>query len=177
MKNRAEVLGALIILRCVILALALALALVFVWILPVWKGTPLPLGVTIAALVPFFTLLAGILRTIFQVSFKMHYVFVAEVTQRIVTASLIGLLVLLGVRGSTDLDDYHHFLFIGGVGAFVLFFLSFLYGDRLEDPPAVEWRADQRPCEESGALRPRLSLHRAVPPERRDVDRPAPDRL
>ncbi len=130
-KNRAEVLGALIILRCVILALALALALVFVWILPVWKGTPLPLGVTIAALVPFFTLLAGILRTIFQVSFKMHYVFVAEVTQRIVTASLIGLLVLLGVRGSTDLDDYHHFLFIGGVGAFVLFFLSFLYGDRL----------------------------------------------
>ena len=42
------------------------------------------LGVTIALFVPFFTLLAGMLRTIFQVQYQMHYVFIAEVVGKVV---------------------------------------------------------------------------------------------
>jgi len=129
--NREKVLGTLIVIRLMILVLSLALALALVWLLPMWQGTPLPLGVTIAALVPFFTLLAGIVRTVFQVNYKMHYVFVAEVTQRIVTVSLISLFILSGVRGSTDLHVYHLFLFVGGVGAFILFFISLFCGNRI----------------------------------------------
>jgi len=124
--KREEVLGALIVIRFFILLASLLLALSVIWLLPMWRGTPLPLGVTIAALVPFFTLLAGIVRTVFQVHYKMQYVFIAEVTQRIITVSLIGLFIVVGVRGSTDLHIYHLFLFIGGIGAFVLFFLSLL---------------------------------------------------
>lgn len=128
--RREEVLGTLIVIRCMILAASLTLALGIIWLLPVWRGTPLPLGVTIAALVPFFTLLAGIVRTVFQVQYKMQYVFVAEVTQRVITVSLIGLFIAAGIRGSTDLHIYHLFLFIGGVGAFVLFFISLACGNR-----------------------------------------------
>lgn len=130
--DRVRVMGALIILRSIILAFSLASALAFVWIMPAWRGTPLPLGVTIASLVPFFTLLAGILRTIFQVHYKMQYVFIAEVAQRIVTVSMIGFFIFLGVRGSADLQIYHMFLFVGGIGAFVLFLVSFVYGNSLE---------------------------------------------
>ena len=129
--QREEVLGALIVIRSIILVISLILALSIIWLLPMWKGTPLPLGVTIAALVPFFTLLAGIVRTVFQVNYKMHYVFIAEVTQRIITASLIGLFIVMGIRGSTDLHVYHLFLFIGGIGAFVLFFISMICGNRI----------------------------------------------
>ena len=129
--QREEVLGALIVIRSIILLISLILALSIIWLLPMWRGTPLPLGVTIAALVPFFTLLAGIVRTVFQVNYKMHYVFIAEVTQRIVTVSLISLFIIMGVRGSTDLHIYHLFLFIGGVGAFVLFFISLSCGNRI----------------------------------------------
>ena len=130
-SEKEKVLGALIIIRCVILTLSLASALLFVWLMPAWKGTPLPLGVTIASLVPFFTLLAGIIRTIFQVQYKMHYVFIAEVTQRIFTVLAIGSIIAVGVRGSTDLHVYHLFLFYGGVGAFILFFISLMFGNRL----------------------------------------------
>jgi len=130
-EDKERVLGALIVLRSIILVISLLSALLLVWIIPTWRGTPLPLGVTIASLVPFFTLLAGIIRTVFQVKYKMQYVFIAEVIQRIITAGLIGLIIFLGVRGSNDLHIYHLFLFIGGVGAFVLFFLSFSYGNRL----------------------------------------------
>lgn len=130
-KDLSAVLGALIVLRLMILILSLTLSLTLVWILPQWQGTPLPMAVLIASLVPFFTLLAGIIRTVFQVKYKMHYVFLAEVTQRIITTGLIGSFIVLGVRQSTDLQHLHMMLFFGGAGAFVLFAISLFYGDRL----------------------------------------------
>jgi O-antigen/teichoic acid export membrane protein len=130
-KDKERVLGTLIVLRIITMTCSLGIALLFVWILPLWKGTPLPLSVTIASLVPFFTLLAGIIRTIFQVEYKMHYVFIAEVSQRIISVSLIGLFIALGVRQSTDISFLYLFLFFGGVGAFFLFVISIIYAVRL----------------------------------------------
>lgn len=129
--DRERVLGTLMVLRIIILLLSLVSALILVWALPQWRGTPLPLGVTIAALVPFFTLLAGVVRTVFQIHYKMHYVFIAEVIQRVITVSLIALFIIAGTRNSTDLSVYHAFLFIGGLGAFVLFALSLFFGNKV----------------------------------------------
>jgi len=130
-ERKQEVLGALIVLRLLTLSCAVGGTLLFVWLLPLWKGTPLPLGVTIASLVPIFTLLAGIIRSVFQVNYRLHYVFIAEVLQRIITVSLIGLFIVAGIRGSHDLHIYHLFLFIGGIGAFVLFLVSLAAADRM----------------------------------------------
>ncbi len=139
-KDKSNVLGALVVLRTLILLLSLGAALLLVWFMPQWKGTPLPMSVLIASLVPFFTLLAGILRTVFQINYKMHFVFVAEVTQRIITTTLIGSLLYFGIRGSTDLQDLHMMLYFGGAGAFVLFVISFVYGDRLiAIRPRIDW--------------------------------------
>lgn len=129
-KDREKVLGTLIVLRTCILLVSLATALIFVWALPQWQGTPLPMGVTIAALVPFFTLLAGVIRTVFQIHYKMQYVFIAEVIQRVITVSLIAVVIILGVRGSTDEGIYHYFLLVGGIGAAVLFLLSIVFGNK-----------------------------------------------
>lgn len=129
--DKPKMLGGLIVLRTGITLLSLGLAIALVWLSPQWRGTPLPLGATVAVFVPFFTLLAGILRTVFQVSYKMHFVFIAEVTQRVITAALIALVVLSGVRLSTNLFHYHLFLAIGGLGAFVLFALSAVFARRL----------------------------------------------
>ena len=120
-RDRASVLGALVVIRSVILILSLALAIALIWILPQWRGTPLPLSVTFASLVPLFTLLAGILRTVFQVHYRMQFVFVAEVTQRVITTGLIGLFIVAGARTSSNTDILYAFLLIGGIGAFVLF--------------------------------------------------------
>ncbi len=122
--NRDRALGALILLRGTILVLSLTAALVLAWTIPAWRGTALPTAITIAALVPFFTLLAGMLRATFQVHFRMELVFVAEVAQRILTTALIALIVWNGARGSTDERDLYAFLFVGGIGAFLLLLLS-----------------------------------------------------
>lgn len=130
-KNPEKILGALIVLRSVIAILSLGSALVIAWIVPAWEGTPLRIGITIASLVPFFTLLAGVLRTVFQVQYKMHLVFIAEVSQRILTAGLMACVILAGVRLSTDVLVYQYFIAVGALGAILLFILSFFFAVRL----------------------------------------------
>lgn len=130
-QDKGRVMGALIILRSIILVLSLGAALSIAWIVPAWRGTPLPTGISIAALVPFFTLLAGIQRTVFQVSYRMHYVFIAEVLQRVLSVVLIGIIVLQGVRGSHDIGVYHYLLAAGGAGSLLLFVLSTVFAHRL----------------------------------------------
>ncbi len=130
-KDRMAVLGNLMTLRMIILAISLGSALIVAWLIPHWQGTPLPIGITIAAFVPGFTLLAGILRTIFQVEYKMHYVFIAEVAHRIVSTSLTALAVFWGIRNSSNPDSLYVILAFGGIGSLTLLVLSILFSHRI----------------------------------------------
>ncbi len=130
-KDKEKVLGGLLVLRSIIVVFSLGSAVMIAWFVPEWSHTPLPIGITIAAFVPFFTLLAGVLRTVFQVTFRMHYVFIVEVLQRILTASLMALIILLGVRLSSDVRIYEWFLLIGAFGALFLFLLSVFFALRI----------------------------------------------
>ncbi len=130
-ENKEKIFGTLFFLRFLITVISLGAAVIFVWLLPQWRGTPFPLGVAIASLVPFFTLLAGMIRVVFQTEYKMHFVFVAEVLQRILTTVGIGLFLLWGVRQTSDVGVYAWFLGLGSIGAALLFLVSFFYGSRL----------------------------------------------
>ncbi len=129
--DKRAVLGALITLRSVIATISLGTAVFVAWIVPAWQGTPLPIGISIAALVPFFTLLAGVLRTTFQISYAMHYVFIAEVSQRILTTGLMAALIAAGIRQSESLLIFQLFLWIGSVGALLLLLFSVVFSMRL----------------------------------------------
>lgn len=137
-EDKRGVVGAVIVLRCVITAVSFALAVAVAWVIPAWHGTPLPLAVTLCAFVPVFTLLAGTLRVIFQVHYRLQWVFVAEVTQRIVAVALIGLVVLLGTRDSEDPLTLYWFLLAGVVGSAVLLFFS-IVGSRRILRPTLKW--------------------------------------
>ncbi len=128
--DREKIFGVLLTLRIIILCLSLGTALIVAWMIPAWTGTPLPLGITIAAFVPFFTLLAGVIRTVFQVNYRMHYVFIAEVSQRILTVALTGVFIVWGLRESSDPFYYYLFLAFGGIGSILLFLFSVIFGSR-----------------------------------------------
>lgn len=129
-QNKERVLGGLLVLRSIIACLSLGAAVLIAWLIPAWHGTPLQVGITIAALVPFFTLLAGVLRTVFQVTYSMHLVFIAEVSQRILTCVLMAAVIVLGVRQSTDVVVYEYFLWVGGAGSLLLLILSTVFAAR-----------------------------------------------
>lgn len=128
--DKERVLGGLLVLRSVIACVSLGSAVLIAWFVPAWHGTPLRVGITIAALVPFFTLLAGVLRTVFQVTYSMHLVFIAEVSQRILTCVLMAAVIVLGVRQSTDVAVYEYFLWVGGAGSLLLLILSVIFASR-----------------------------------------------
>lgn len=130
-QDKSGVLGDVITLRSIILVLSLSLALVIVFANPAWRGTPFPFAVLLAAAVPFFTLLAGTLRTVFQTEYRMKAVFVAEVSQRVLALSLIAAFVVIGVRNSTSTSHLFAFILAGGVGALLLFLISLFAARRL----------------------------------------------
>ncbi len=130
-KEKEKILGTLLVLRFGITLLSLGSAILFAFIVPAWQGTPFPTGIAIAALVPFFTLLAGVLRAVFQIHYKMQFVFIAEVMQRALSTIGIGIFIWMGVRLSTDARVYEAFLWIGGAGAALLFLISFVYAELL----------------------------------------------
>jgi O-antigen/teichoic acid export membrane protein len=129
-QKKEEVLGALLTIRVFLTALSLGAAVLIAWAIPIWHGTPLPLSISIAALVPVLTLLSGVLRTVFQVSYRMHIVFIAEVLQRLVTAVLMGVVIASGVRSSQNIDTLHLFLWLGVLGSLTLFLVSFVFALR-----------------------------------------------
>ncbi|MBI1934515.1 oligosaccharide flippase family protein [Candidatus Peregrinibacteria bacterium] len=126
-----RVLGVFFRIRLFTVSVAMGGAVLLAWFLPQWRGTPLPIGVTFAAIVPVFTLLAGVFRTIFQVQYRMHNVFIAEVGQRVVTVVLLGWLLFLGVRESAEMVHYDLFILFGGVGAGFLFLFSSISAQKL----------------------------------------------
>lgn len=137
-KEREKVFGVLLTLRIIILCLSLGSALIIAWLIPAWHGTVLPPGISIAVFVPFFTLLAGIIRTVFQVNYKMHFVFIAEVSQRMLTVLLTGVMVAMGLNQTADPFYYYLFLLFGGVGSLLLFLFSIIFGSRFT-PIRPQW--------------------------------------
>lgn len=125
--QKEEVLSALIFLRTIILFLSLGSAILIAWLLPQWRGTPLPLGIALAALTPFFTLLAGTLRSVFQIHYRLQYVFIAEVGQRIITTAMLGMLIVLGIRGSANESVFLFSTLVGGIGALFLLLSSYVF--------------------------------------------------
>ena len=130
-REKERVLGGLLVIRTAITVISLGTAVIVAWLVPAWRGSPLSIGISIASLVPFFTLLAGVLRTVFQIRYKMHLVFIAEVLQRILTTGLMALVILRGVRLSDDVRIYSWFLWIGAAGSLLLFVLSVFFAVRL----------------------------------------------
>ena len=121
--NRIALLGSLFVLRACITAVSLGTAIIIAFVIPSFSGTPLPLGIVIASFVPFFTLLGGMLRTLFQVEYKMQYVFISEVISKAIPVCLLGSVVILGHRLSESLTIYYSALAFGGLGSLCFFLL------------------------------------------------------
>jgi len=124
--NKSDIISALLVIRICLTVVALGSAVLIGFIIPSWQGTPLPLAVSIAALVPAFVLLSGVLRTVFQVHYKLQWVFAAEVLQRILTLCLIGGTVYMLSGQSSDPNIVYLFLVYGALGAVLLFVISLI---------------------------------------------------
>ena len=145
-ENRAVTLGSLFVLRALITLISLSSALLLAFLIPQFTGTPLPLGIAIAIFVPFFTLLSGMFRTLFQVHYQMHLVFIAEVCAKIIPVCLLGIAILLGTRGSDNPHIFYIFNAFGDLGAITLFIVSLWFARPLLGHMGKVDKAELRPA-------------------------------
>jgi O-antigen/teichoic acid export membrane protein len=129
-RDKSETLSSLFTLRLLITVFSLAAAVTIAFLLPSWNGTVLPVGVGISAFVPFFTLLAGMERVVFQISYKMQYAALSEALSRITVVALMLAALYSGLRGAMNPIILYLFFAFGGVGSLVLFLTSILCSRR-----------------------------------------------
>jgi O-antigen/teichoic acid export membrane protein len=77
------ILGNVLGLRTILAAFAMALSVVVAFMIPTYRGTLIPMGILIAALATFITILNGTICSVLQAHMKMHYATISMVLGKV----------------------------------------------------------------------------------------------
>lgn len=128
-KRIPEILGNVMGLRTLLVFITMGLALITVFLLPSYKGTLIPIGVTIATLATLFTLLNGTVSTVLQVHLKMQYTTIGLILGKIVSVAYIALVVYYLYTGDKA-TGFEHLMWSGVLGNLVMFLVTTYYASR-----------------------------------------------
>ena len=120
------ILGNVMGLRTFLAILAMLLAVLMVFLVPRYDNTLIPLGVLIATLATFFTLLNGTISSVLQVHLKMQYATISLVIGKI--ASVLYMVWVAYIAFTGDLiNGFYHLLWAGVLGNLVMFLITAYY--------------------------------------------------
>ncbi|MBN2096690.1 flippase [Candidatus Peregrinibacteria bacterium] len=120
------ILGNIMGLRTFLAVVAMGLAVLTVFLVPTYNNTLIPLGVLIATLATFFTLLNGTVSSVLQVYLKMHYATVSLVVGKIVSVVYMGWVAYIAFTGDL-INGFYHLLWAGVLGNLVMFLITAYY--------------------------------------------------
>ncbi|MBU1017664.1 flippase [Patescibacteria group bacterium] len=120
------ILGNVMGLRTFLAILAMALAVLTVFLVPRYDNTLIPLGVLIATLATFFTLLNGTVSSVLQVHLKMHYATISLVLGKIVSVLYMGWVAYFAFTGDL-INGFYHLLWAGVLGNLAMFLVTAYY--------------------------------------------------
>lgn len=128
-KKIPEILGNVLGLRTLLAIITMGLAVATVFLIPSYADTAIPMGVVIATLATFFTLLNGTVSAVLQVHLKMHYATIGLILGKIISVGYIALVVKYLFTENTELG-FEHLLWAGVIGNLVMFLVTTLYTRR-----------------------------------------------
>lgn len=112
-ENIPQIIGNILTLRTILVASTMLLAIITVFLIPKYAGTKIPLGVAIAALTVFLTIVNGTLTSVLQAKLKMEIASVATVMGKLVSVGFMAYVVFFGFP--TDTDTGFYMLLVAGV--------------------------------------------------------------
>ena len=124
-KNIPYIIGNILGLRTVLAFCAVILASVTVFLLPKWNNTYIPLGVTIAGIGTFLTIISGTIASVLQVHFKMQYDTLGQVLGRIVSVGYMLYVIFVAYKNNLDQGFYH--IMLAGVLASLIMVINNYY--------------------------------------------------
>lgn len=106
-EREASILGNLLSLRLGLTVISMTVAIGAVWLLPSYAGTDIPLGVTIAVLTTFATLMTGTLSSVIQYHLKMYWAVYAAIAGRVLALGYMLLTVFVWLPANPEVGFYH----------------------------------------------------------------------
>ncbi len=121
-----RILGNVMGLRTFLAVLAMGLAVLTVFLVPRYDNTLIPMGVLIATLATFFTLLNGTISSVLQVHLKMHYATISLVAGKIVSVLYMAWVAYIAFTADF-VTGFYHLLWAGVLGNLVMFLITAYY--------------------------------------------------
>ena len=89
-KQIPKIIGNILSLRTFLIVITMATAILAVFLIPKYAGTRVPLGVAIASLTVFFTILNGTISSVLETKLKMEVASAAKVLGKIVSVGTMA---------------------------------------------------------------------------------------
>ena len=120
------ILGNVLGLRTLLAIVTMGSAAIAAFLIPSYANTVIPMGVLIATLATFFTLLNGTVSSVLQVHLKMQYATIGLVIGKIASVSYMGAVAY--ILFANDLHTgFQHLLWAGVIGNLVMFLITSSY--------------------------------------------------
>ncbi len=112
-KKIPKIIGNVLSLRTFLVVTTMALAILSVFLIPKYQGTKVPLGVAIASVTVFLTILNGTITSVLQAKLKMEVASIATVLGKIVSVGFMAYVVFYGFP--TDSETGFFMLIAAGI--------------------------------------------------------------
>lgn len=118
-----RIIGNILTLRTVLTIATLTFAIISAGLITKFEETRIPLGVAIASLTVFFTILNGTITSVLQTKLKMGISSVATVAGKVVSVLFMAYIVFFGFP-EDNVTGFYMLIFAGNLGAIAMFFIT-----------------------------------------------------
>ncbi|MBD3360184.1 oligosaccharide flippase family protein [Candidatus Peregrinibacteria bacterium] len=125
-KKIPKIIGNILSLRTFLVASAMIASIIIVFAVPKYSGTRVPLGVAIASITVFLTIINGTITSVLQTKLKMQIASLATVLGKIVSVGFMVYVVFYGFPKDTE-TGFYMLIAAGIIGNFIMLLTTHHY--------------------------------------------------
>lgn len=125
--SKEFVMGNILGMRLLLAAVTMVVAILVAFSWPKFSGTPIPLGVAIASIGVFLTIVQGTISSVLQVELKMAYSTIAMVTGKLFSVLWTVLVIYYFFKGDPGEAAFYQLVWGGTVGALLTLIITYFY--------------------------------------------------
>jgi O-antigen/teichoic acid export membrane protein len=137
-ENIPKIIGNVLSLRTILVILTLLAAIGVSFAIPAYQDTKIPLGVTIASLTVFFTILNGTITSVLQTKLRMEIASLTTILGKVISVGFMLYIVFWGFPTDTN-TGFYLLMAAGVVGNFVMLLATHHYVKKITP---LEYRFD-----------------------------------
>ncbi len=115
-RERNFVAGNILGMRMLTAVVAMSVAVVAAFLIPNYQGTYIPIGIAIASLSVFLTILQGTISSVLQVELKMQHTTVALVTGKLISLTWMLATIFYFYAGEPSQESFNQLMIAGLIG-------------------------------------------------------------